>query len=235
MKKRVFVIGVISTMLIIGFSLVGCATAKVYDKSVPLEQSSVIKINECFVREFNGNKTDSKWWAAFGTKTLQIPAGKHTLEIFNKVERREGGRIINESGNINVTYTFIPGRTYLISAPIYSGKINAIIIDESGINSDLVPDTASNSPFEGEWAQVRDENIRLIIAGNEYATKVNGQYTVRGFVNYTGGNATLQIWAMYDAKKEKWAVSKMSIGSAGITSNGNTLILGGQYQYRKVK
>ena len=101
------------------------------------------------------------------------------------------------------------------------------------------PTSPDASPFEGEWVQIKNENIRLIITKDEWASKANGKYASRGFVSYTGGNAAISALAGYDAKKEKWVVYNPSmlqlLGSSKIALKGNTLILADQYEYRKVE
>lgn len=103
MKKRVFVIGIISIALVIGFFLVGCAGAPPHlgtygntseDQVCTLEIAGGLK-----VVEFDGNEVSwakngsgpgegtisSKAWEAQkkGSKyrtTIRIPAGSHTLQ-----------------------------------------------------------------------------------------------------------------------------------------------------------
>jgi hypothetical protein len=104
MKKSIFVLGIISIALIMGFFLTGCAGAPpppvTFDSSIPEDQLCILEIaGGLKVVSFNGtevswgengtgpgeNKLSSNAWKAQqkGSKwktTIRIPAGSHVLQ-----------------------------------------------------------------------------------------------------------------------------------------------------------
>jgi hypothetical protein len=84
MKKSVFWVGIVSVMLIIGFSLTGCATTKVvFDENIPEDQQAVLFVEggSWDVIEFSG--VPVKWFtvSALGSTTVTIPSGQHTVKF----------------------------------------------------------------------------------------------------------------------------------------------------------
>jgi len=236
MRKNVFVVGMAVMVLAFVVVFVACSSAPpfVYDDTVPPEQSSTLIINGCQVNKFNGTKVSAgvnadKWnAAATGDKTVIIPAGEHTLDLWNT---GDGG-----IGNVEVTNTFLPGHTYLVFAPVDGRTITGIIIDKAIYNSDLVPDPSSPdaSPIEGRWNFSSDGKTKdeLIFAKNEYARMINGTYVWRGFINFNGNTITLPAWAYY--MKGEWKVIPPTREGIKLTYNG-TKLFWGKYEGKKVE
>jgi hypothetical protein len=211
-KKWGLIVSVLMTPLLIA----SCATAKVYDKSVPLEQSSTLMLANVIINEFNGKKV---LWM---DRSMIIPADTHSLRLANSENRGTS----TEYGMVSMSYTFLAGHTYLVTAPISGGKIIGKITDFTRFYLDFpLPDTNNPdaSPFEGEWVYPKNENSRIIFVRDEWAMKYNGKYTARGLVSQDGENA-LSMIAKYDAKKEKWVVSKISTRLGKVTNNGTSLL-----------
>jgi len=247
MKKIGFVVGMATMVLsfVVVFVACGSSAPYLYDDTVPLEQSSTLIIGGCQVNKFNETKVSSgpnagKWnAAATGDKTVIIPAGVHTLDLWNT----GGGGI----GNVEVTHTFLAGHTYNVSARIDGGTITGQITDVTKYTTDVpTPDTTNQnaSPFEGKWVSVQTDRVGLVIAKDEWASILDGKYSNRGLVLYNGENATLLTMAGYDAKKGKWTVyspstlqeiQSHSFGSQKAVMRGNTLIVNGKFEYRRVE
>jgi len=247
MKKNVFVVGMAAMVLTFVVVFVACSSAPpfVYDDTVPPEQSSTLIIGGCQVNKFNGTKVSAganagKWnAAATGDKTVIIPAGEHTLDLWST---GDGG-----IGNVEITHTFLAGHTYNVSTRINSGTITGQITDVSKYTFDLpTPDTTdpNASPFEGKWVSVQTDRVGLVIAKDEWASILDGKYSNRGLVLYNEENATLLTMAGYDAKKGKWTIYRPSLlqeiqshsfGSQKAVMRGNTLIVNGKFEYRRVE
>jgi len=88
MRKRSFFTGFV-LVLFIELFLTGCASVFVFDKSIPEENLSIIKIpNELTVVKFDDKKVN--WKTSFSNLSLdpralkataKIPAGEHTLIV----------------------------------------------------------------------------------------------------------------------------------------------------------
>jgi len=151
--------GVLAIGLAIAF--IGCSSAPtVFDKSVPLEQSSTLRIMACNVREFDGEFTGGgiAWGVMIGEKQMIIPAGRHTLTLLSRSGRWES--------TITMTHDFIPGHTYTVS--LDSDTAKGAILDETELSRALVPNPASPnaSQIEGVWIATNGE--KYIFADNGY-------------------------------------------------------------------
>jgi len=222
-KNGFFTAFVLLATLVIG----SCNSApKVYDKSVPLEQSSTLEIGNCFVKSFSGEST---LWSG----TVIIPAGQHTLVLHNS----ETMGTTTEYGEVSMTYEFLPGHTYAVFAPIKHGQINGRIIDIAVFNTVLVPDPTSPdaSPLEGKWKITDGKNSNeFVFAKDEYIRWVNGVYYCRGFAQTDGNTISMTMDALYDAKKEKWVVIKLLMSGGNITYNGTSWVLG-KFELQKIE
>jgi len=84
MKKSAFLVGIISIMLVIGFSITGCATTNVvFGENTPEDQQATLLVDggSWDVIEFSG--VPVKWYttSAFGSTTVTIPSGQHTIKF----------------------------------------------------------------------------------------------------------------------------------------------------------
>jgi len=225
MKKNGFLI---VSLLVAALVVAGCySKPMVYDSSVPLEKSCTLEIGNGEIRTFNGKKT---FWA---DKAVIIPAGTHTLGIYN-FEKRET-KI--EYGQVTMTYTFLPEHTYSIFAPIEGGIINGRIIDHAIFNIDLVPDPTSPdaSRIEGKWKITDGKTTNeFTFAKNEYARFINGNYFSRGFIEINRNSVSMNVAAFYNSKKGTWDVLKGSLSGGNLTYNGTSWFLG-KYELQKVE
>ena len=238
-KKCLFIVSV----LVAALAVAGCGSApKVYDKSVPMEQSSTLILNnDVGIIKFNDEKV-----ALMGT--IIIPADSHYWILRYKDRKDDGLRITGVTQyDISMTYTFLPEHTYHVTATASGGNATGQVTDVTRFATDFpTPDTTNPnaSPFEGEWVSVQTDRVGLIITKDEWASKLDGKYSNRGLVSYTGGNATLVTMAGYNAKKEKWTVYSPSqiqvfLSYSSFTQKavikGNTLIVNDRFEYRKVE
>jgi len=201
MKKNDFVVGMTAMVLSFGMAVVACSSAPfVYDATVPPEESSTLIINECQVYKFNGTTMSAgKWSAGVGEKTVIIPAGTHTLEVWGS--ESSGSKLTY--GKVEITHTFLPGRTYRLRAPIEGNTIKAVITYTSNLTSALVPNPESPdaTPLEGTWINTSDEKQQWIFADNEFSVKQNGAEINRGMFTYKGNTVTLNVQYVYAFKK----------------------------------
>jgi hypothetical protein len=135
MKKKGFSI---VSVLLVALVFAGCTnTPKVYDPSVPLEQSCTLRIYNLVITNFDGEKT--KWGPAFveGTAETIIPAGSHSMSIMYKDAKEDAlGRIASITEyQLTTSYEFLPKRTYLLSVSVTNGKATAQIKDVTEGNS----------------------------------------------------------------------------------------------------
>jgi len=231
-------LGMSVMVLALGLVFTGCASKPtVYDASVPTEQSSTLKIKACWVKEFNGKETN--WGSAFSMKQIIIPAGQHSLLIFNKFENNEGYQVVNYHDEILMHFEFLPNHTYLITMSL--NKINkrftARIIDEASFGYDLVPDTSSPdaTPLEGKWVNTKIEGNQLIFAKNEFIFITNGKYYGRGFFYFDGQDVSIPISAVYN--KDKWVLldKEMEIGGYSRFTYDGTTLISGKIEFKKME
>jgi len=209
--------------------LVSCGTL-VSDKSVPREQSSTLIINSCFVSKFNG-QPQIGWGKPIGKKTVVIPAGTHSLELYNRVET--GSRVYE--GTVPMTYTFLAGRTYWIATPMSSSRIYGRIVDATTLETALVPNPESPdaSPFEGIWTNINMPNGQLIIAGNEIQMLNNGKNLQRGLIkDYSNEGFTFGMDFLFVLGK--WTIDPLPQDFTYVY-NGATLNYNGQPAWRRTE
>ena len=119
MKNLLKSFGIITLIVIIGFSILACTTnGGVYDKSTPPEQRASLVIprggalSANIIVAFNGNQvnwSDTSMMGQFGGKFLvDIPSGTHTL-VGMKVGMGQGS-----AQNPTITYDFLAGHTYRV-------------------------------------------------------------------------------------------------------------------------
>jgi uncharacterized protein YcfL len=214
MKKRFAIISVVLAVLL----LAGCSSApkaKVYDTSVPLEQSSTLIISEsCSVSEFNGVKT-GKDWSSFTTftpveKQVVIPAGTHTLKLHYTYYVTTGS-----GWNLSATTTgqFLPGHIYVVAGYRDTLKSDArlFIFDETEYNRELAPNPASPNAtqFEGIWVNTRDAEKRLVFADNQFFyTEKDGKVLSRGMFDINGQTVNFALEFSRDKKGYRWIPAK---------------------------
>ncbi|MDR2922913.1 MAG: hypothetical protein LBU85_06195 [Treponema sp.] len=207
---------VLGVCLAIGLAIAftGCSSApsapKVFDKTVPLEQSSTIQFQGCSIVRFDGKENYlSPMWSAhnsLGIKQVIIPAGTHVLSIYAE---SAGGSTIYQWESVPMSYEFLPGHTYAIGVQRSYSDFTALIIDHVQLNRELVPDTTRGnaSPFEGVW-ESSSKKFQLIFAGDEYMLIYNGRGTFRGNFTYdkSGTNVILTQWGSYYSKEVPWFI-----------------------------
>jgi hypothetical protein len=227
MKRKNFWVLVMATMLLtFAMVLVGCASSKpfVYDESVAPEQSSTLIIKDCQVYKFNGTTVSAgKWSAGVGEKTVIIPAGNHTLEVWSSAYgTSSSGGYKTEYGKVEMTHTFLPGRTYLVMAPIDNGYVKGQIINVPTVTSDLVPDPESPdaTPIEGIWVNTAGKKQQWIFANNEFMSE-QGNNSLRGTFTIQGEAVTANS-LFFKYAKGGWRLSA-NVMSFKLTYNGATL------------
>jgi len=141
MKKITF-----SFLLAVSVSLlaVSCSTTKVFDKSIPVEETAEIEImNSIYLITFNGENVSKKYKTPnLGTLKLRIPAGQHNLS-FN-IFYSDTKNVIR-ANDLRVRYNFKPGHNYIVrSDPPFllvrsGGLVSIDIVDLSeGITDGLL-------------------------------------------------------------------------------------------------
>ena len=123
MNRRVFVIGLILTCLLLSCGV----TSNVYDESVPLEKSAVLKIAPYFtIKSYNGIPVQLKVSVTgFGGTGFTIPAGSTTLiydldtgmaftssKVMGNTMSTETNRIVGK--DLTLTFNFEAGKKYWI-------------------------------------------------------------------------------------------------------------------------
>jgi len=205
MKNKLFLMGILVMVLAFSVGFIGCSSSPtVYDKSVPLDQSSTIRINNAGqINNFNGERV---FWNStdFGQKMVTIPAGKHTFGGWFVVYL-PGGSQLNISFS-NAEYDFLPGHTYFIfGCNLRGAAVN--VIDETALNKELVPDTMNPnaSPIEGRWVNINNDNDQIIFAGNEYISSdiiLSNRYFTRGIFFINGSDVYIVNAAVYHTNKK---------------------------------
>jgi hypothetical protein len=226
MKKR---IGTISVLLV-ALLIAGCSSTPkttIYDKSVPLEQSSTLIISAgCSVIEFDGKSTQfsTEWQAhnSLNAKRMIIPAGTHTLKLYAEVVYSGARHMISSE---LITREFLPEHSYAAAANAnVGGSFIAVIIDQTALIPELKPDISRSdaSPFEGNWVNIQNEEDRMIFSGNEYMvlSKTQGWATTRGTFSHNSGTVTLNI-SFYESK-DGWMPWLIDL-SPTFNYNGTTL------------
>jgi len=228
MKKIGFVMGMAVILPVFAMVLAGCASKPfVYDESVLPENSSTLVIKECQIVEFDGKKVDLNWNAGVGEKTVIIPAGTHTLDIWASASSNMGTKL--EYGNVEMTHTFLPGRSYLILAKVDDGMINGQIVNIPSIGSDLVPNIENPAtPLEGFWKNTADDSQLWIFANNEFMIKKNGDYVSCGTFVYKGNSVT--VYYSFRFTNRKWVSFHNSISINFNYSDKKLVYNGKEYQ-----
>ena len=196
MKKGfIGILIMMSVLLTFVMTFGACSSGPVvFDKSVSAEQSSILNIIGCQVREFNGT-TVSGWNGATGKKTIMIPAGEHSLKMYITSFEERSGRTYVVAGNIEMTYNFLPGQTYLVTSLFINSKTTGFILDYK-IEPNLDNPT---SPFEGKWVNTNNENHFLIFIKDEFLL-IEGKYQWRGLFTYNDGTISIRYLFRYDPR-----------------------------------
>jgi len=193
------------------------AGPKVYDKSVPKEQSSILRITACAITKFNGKNV--MWNGLSGIKLVQIPAGQHTMQVYQK-----GGSFNTWTENtVDGTFNFLPGHTYIVFlGTVYQGaKLQIVDVTKTDEEPKIDPSSPEATKFEGIWVNTQDETHQFIFFKNEFVMKAKGQYTLRGPFSYDDKNMALTIVFTY--KKGKWDMLKVPLGPARATYDDNII------------
>lgn len=223
---------VLSVCLAIGLAIAfaGCSSSPiVYDKSVPTEESSILRITNCAVTEFNGIKLGAQWNSPLGVKLVQIPAGRHSLQVYQK-----GGGYGYETWNtVDLTYTFLPGHTYLVFLGTVDMGADLVLFDitltEAEPKSDLSSPVATQ--FEGMWINEKD-NQQWMFFGNEFVTINKGNYVLRGKFSFKSGN--IQASATHTYNKGKWDLLAVPLKVLNASYSDNSITAGKYIQLKKV-
>jgi outer membrane murein-binding lipoprotein Lpp len=228
-KKRILTVSVVVVALL----LAGCSSEpKVYDKTVPMEQSSTLIQTDTGIIKFNEKKV--AWM-----KSTIIPAGTHNFVLRFKDSKFDStGQIVGLTQyDILMSYTFIAGHSYTITASASDGKATGRIEDITQMLSEFpVPDLDSPdaSPFEGEWENPNGR-ICFVFSKNEYAMKLNGEYRIRGYISFNDRKAVFSIVAGYYAKRNGWSPFKNNMGSDYIIYTDNSSFIYNNERYKRVK
>jgi len=153
----------ITTTIFVVFMLFGaCTSTKIYDKSVPLNETCKLTItNSIYVRSFDGKKW--KWLTPdLGVLEVTIPSGRHIIEANIIYSGQIGNKNVSINSSImSIAYEFKAGYEYsLISNPGLFELING-----SSLVGLVIVDMTSDSSTEG----------LLTITGLE---KFNGKYAL---------------------------------------------------------
>ena len=225
MKKAEKLVLVVCLAIGLAIAFVGCSSAPiVYDKSVPAEESSILRITMCAVTKFNGVSLGAKWNSPMGVKLVQIPAGRHSLQVY-----QSGGSATTATWNtVDLTYDFLPGRTYTVFLGTVNMGADLTLFDVTITDEEIKIDPSSPTAtmFEGVWKNEKNNRQQWIFFGNEYATKVDGNYTLRGKFSFKDGNIRAVATHSYD--KGKWKLLAVPI-AALIASYSDNSITAGRY------
>jgi outer membrane murein-binding lipoprotein Lpp len=237
MKKGFTVFSVILTVLLIS----GCSSAPtVYDKSVPLEQSSNLILVSCTVMDFDGKflALNSNWRAhsSLGSKQIIIPSGTHTFSVYAEYRQSGSGRILQvqyEPFHIE----FLQGHTYAVQKNSLTSENGVRITDVTELLKEFVPNSSGSDALllEGKWESNNDKD-GYIFSGNQFVT-FSGKYQgLRGFFSIKDDKVHLTTLVYYNRGKEKWVVNFMA-GSYALQFDGITLVrttlFGGEALYKK--
>ena len=119
----------------------GCSTGPiVYDKSVPLEQSSTLKLLNVGVDSFNEKNFVWVWGDPNMPRPMMdkhvhfviIPSGTHTLAL------RQSWHIgdVITSYTVTMTHDFLPGLTYVVTMdPFTAGGIGIIMEEQKFLHT----------------------------------------------------------------------------------------------------
>ncbi|GHU40908.1 hypothetical protein FACS1894190_08350 [Spirochaetia bacterium] len=200
--------GMLAKVLTFGLVLAGCASTgapAVYDPTVPVEESCIIVIVQCAITKFDGVSTGLKMNALAGSKRIQIPAGQHTMQVYQK-----GGGIGYETENtVDGTFDFLPGYIYAVTLGTVNQGAKLTIVGTPrttiDVSQELVPDPASPdaSPFEGVWEYYnRGNKFALVFARNEFIWRFGEKDKLRGIFSIEDDKIILPL--MYELKGKKW-------------------------------
>jgi len=222
-KKEFTVISMIIAVLV----TTGCSSTpktSIYNSSVPLEQSSTLRISEdCWVSEFNEKVVGKDWdtTATFFTsveKRVIIPSGTHTLKI--------GYVYFSGSSRYTLTNTitndFLPGHTYVVVGYRHTFKAGSrlFLFDETEIYNmceSFVPNqtSAEATQFEGVWVNTKDVKKRLSFADDLFLYTENDKNVIAmGFFRINGKTILMDLtfqkmkngywWFPADEEREGW-------------------------------
>jgi len=113
--------GVIAFVAVVGFSLTGCATS--YVKSDPFNTGAnsnrpIVRMTNTGAVKFDNSKGDS-----LKVNRVAIPTNEFSLPAAQSYEFKIRGKMVNTMpfvpdfkflGRANITYNFVPGKTYYI-------------------------------------------------------------------------------------------------------------------------
>jgi hypothetical protein len=200
MKKNK--LSLVALFLVVLF-ITGCSSGpKVFDKTVPLEESSTLVVNRYLSVEING--VGDVTTSMFNTAEVIIPAGKKALKVIT-----DNGKWV---GTVTTEFDFLPGHKYFLA--MYLGKWGdetpeptVTIVDEADLNAGLTsnPTGANVSPFEGEWESVTaSAGQHLVFSGDQFILSANGKYLARGYWSATG--KTVELTQVFVFDKDVWTL-----------------------------
>jgi len=228
--KKIFLIVVFLTILLI----FGCAASpKIYNKSVPIEQSSTIRIFNCNVRQFNG--TNVLWGKMTGEKQLVIPAGTHSLELFYQFEDNLSKKLVSQSCTIE--YQFVPGHVYVVTyeTDFVLYPVRGLIFNETELQSYFTSNASDpeDSPLEGRWLE-KNGKQEIQFSGNQYIFKdTKGKFMYRGYFSFDGKTISGYNGARF--VKNQWVINKMTLFPMNNFTYNGEYLLDKNYQYKKVE
>jgi hypothetical protein len=142
MKKKLWFVGIISMALVMGVTLIGCASTQnlgMYDPSIPETEQCVLEIaGGLHINTFDGKKAGpdgfmgeeslaglgmdgyaANFQGNKGTATIKIPAGHHDLIAGFYIGNAQGH--VKQS-NLPISYDFAAGHTYRLKAILLMNK-----------------------------------------------------------------------------------------------------------------
>ena len=131
MKRFRFVLGkpfmaLLAMVLVLGFTMASCKTTYQYEKGAPPETQAILtwmgkEINVVALDEVGVKwKVKSAFFGSFGTSTVYLPPGPHTLTVDYKSN-------LGKANAIHVGENFNAGRTYLLTAIPSGGLFSSSI------------------------------------------------------------------------------------------------------------
>jgi len=211
---------------------------KIYDKSVPLEQSSTLILMSCTVMDFDGKflalNPDWRGHNSLSPKQIIIPAGTHTFSIY--AEYSQASRILQvqyEPFRID----FLPGHTYAVQKKSLTSDNGVSITDVTELLKEFVQNSRGSdaSLLEGKWESIKDKD-GYIFSGNQFVTFNGKNLGLRGFFSIKDDK--VQLTTLVYHNKGNWYVNSLA-GSYNLQFDGTTLarttLGGGKALYKKAE
>lgn len=223
---------VFSVLLSVCVSTIFGAKPTVYDKKVPMEQSSTLILVTCSVLMFDGKSMGfNKGWQAHNgfPKEVIIPAGTHTLSMY--AEYIGAGRISQVTYE-PFTHEFLPGRIYAIQKNSITADKGVRMRDVTELFEEFVSNSGGSdaSPIEGTW---EFDKQQLIFSGDQFITLNKGKNNTRGFFYIEDNTVYLPHILYYSGKK--WKIYPLNMTGTAIFDGITLSSPNGKQVFRKVE